>query len=246
MTRIIVIALLLGYAAAAPQTEQESLISIVDLSLSGSPLLLRGDLIAYDKPTEQLRYSVKGKISVTNSSSKPIVLTVVSLKGTNVPGVNDTSSQDYYFSELFDPQSTEEREWAFGPFVSRIEVKSDEGTKWVDIEPARGAQQKVTASVLFVQFADGSTWGDRDEAKAALASRRNSVKRLTALATLYRDDGERAFIDDLLKPSDLPAILSLQYFCRNSDDKSKVVDRLFRMLASAEVHARMMKPSEQR
>lgn len=159
MNRIILIALLVVCAAAAPQKEQESLISIVDRSPSGSPLLVEGDVIAYDKPREQLRYSVKGRTSLTNVSSKPILLTVVSLKGTNVPSVHDRSSQDYYFSELFEPRSTDEREWTFGSFVSRMEVKSEEGTKWVDIEPSRTAQQEVTATVLFVQFADGSTGG---------------------------------------------------------------------------------------
>jgi len=158
--------------------------------------------------------------------------------------VNDTSSHDYYFSELFEPQSTEEREWTFGPFVSRMEVKSDEGTRWVDIEPSRTAQQKVIASVLFVQLGDGSTWGDQDEAKAALAVRRDSVKRLFDLESIYRREGEAAFIDDLSKPTDLPVISVLQNLCNQSHDKSKVVDRLFRMIATAEEHARMLRSSQ--
>jgi len=164
----------------------------------------------------------------------------VSLVGTNVPGVNDTSLHEYYFSELFEPRSTEEREWTFGPFVSRTEVTSEEGKKWVDLEPARGAQQKVSASVLFVQFADGSTWGDREEAKAALATRRESVKRLFELESIYRHEGEAAFVEDLAKPTDLPVISGLQDLSNHSD-MSKIVDRLVRLTSLIEEHRRSMK-----
>ncbi len=246
MNRVILFALLAGCAATSAQEPAGiSVISIVDHSPSGSPLVVKGDVTAYDKPAEQLRYSAKVRTSVTNASSKPIVLTVISLTGENVPGMNDKSSHDYYFPEMFEPQSTEEQEWTFGPFVSRTEVKVDGGSKWVDVEPERGAVQKVTATVLFVQFADGSTWGDRDEAKSALAVRRDSVKRLVHLSSVYRREGEAAFIDDLSKPTDLPAISTLQYLCNHNDDKTKVVDRLIRMVATVEEHSRMMKSAKQ-
>lgn len=243
LNRIILFALLAGCAAASPQTERESSISIVNRSPGGSPLLVKGDVTAFDKPTEQLRFSVKGSVSITNVSSKPILLTVVSLKGTNVPGVDQRWSQDYYFDDLFEPQSTDEQELSSVPFVSRMEVKSSEGTQWVDMEPSRTAQQQVTASVLFVQFADGSTWGNRDEAKTALEVRRDTVKRLLDLESIYRREGEAALIEDLSKPSDLPTIWLLQDFCKRSDDKSRVVDRLLRLREASDDHARMVKPT---
>ena len=247
MRGIILFALLAGYAVAAPQqAEQESFISVVDRSFRGSPLLVKGNVTAKDRPREKLRYSVAGRVWLTNISSKPILLTIVSLEGTNVPGVNDKWSQDYYFSDSFEPQSTENHEWTFGPFVSRMEVKSDEGSKWVDLEPERGAPQKVTASVLFVQYADGSSWGDKEEANTVLAVRKQTIERLMALASIYREKGETALVDALSESTDLPAVSSLQNFCQHNNDKSKVVDRLFRMLATVDEHARMMKPSHQR
>jgi hypothetical protein len=213
----------------------------MDRSPSGSPLLVTGDVTVRDRPTERLRYSVEGRLSLTNASSKPILLTVVSLQGKNTPVINDTTSHDYYFSELFEPHSTENREWTFGPFVSQLEVKSGAVSKWVDIEPAGTAQQKGFASVLFVQYADGSTWGDAAKAKAALEVRHNGIERLKALESVYRREGEKVFIDDLSKPSYLPAISSLQNFRNHVDDKSKVVDQLFRMRATSDEHARILK-----
>jgi hypothetical protein len=242
MKAILLIALLTGSAAAVPQqAEQESLISITDRSSTGSPLLVKGDVTAKDRPTEKLRYSVSGRVSLTNVSSKPILLTVVSFEGTNAPGVNDRWSQDYYFSDPFEPESTMDHEWTFGPFVSRMEVKSEGGSKWVDLEPERGAQQRVIASVLFIQYADGSSWGDKEEANTALAVRQETVKTLTALASIYRENGETALVRALSESTGLPAVSSLQNFCQHSDDKSKVVDRLFRTLATVDEHARTMK-----
>lgn len=242
MSRLVFIVLVAGCAAVSAQpAERISVISIVDHSPKGSPLSVKGDVTAYDKPAQQLRYSVKGRISVTNTSAKPVILTVVSLVGTNVPGVNDTAFHDYYFSDLFEPRSTEEREWGFGPFVSRTGVQSEEGKKWVDIESSSTAQEKVTASVLFVQFADGSTWGDRDEAKAVLASRREIVKRLFALDSIYRREGEAALIDELSEPTELPVISELQDLRNHSDDIGKVVDRLVRTISLIEEHRRRMK-----
>jgi hypothetical protein len=245
--RIILIALLIGCAAAAPQqAEKESLVSIVDRSSSGSPLVIRGNVTARDNPTNPLRYSIEGKISLTNVSSKPVFLTVVSLQGTNVPGINDRWSDDYYFSEPFEPQAIEDREWTFGPFVSRMEVKSDEGSKWVDIQPERSTQQKIAAWVLFVQYADGSTWGDPEKAKDALEERNQSIRKLRTLELVYRRQGEKALVDELLKPTFLPAILSLQNQCKNTDDKSIVVDQLLRMRAASDEHARMLKVTQGR
>lgn len=242
MKEIFLIALLAGCAVAAPQqAEQESLIPITDSSSSDSPLLVKGDVTAKDRPTEKLRYSVARRVSLTNISSKPILLTIVAFKGTNVPGVNDTWSHDYYFSDPFEPQSTEDNEWTFGPFVSRMEVKSDGGSNWVDLEPERGAPKKVTASVLFVQYADGSSWGDKEEANSILGVRQETVKTLTALASIYREKGETALVNALSESTGLPAVSSLQNFCQHSDDKGKVVDRLFRMLATVDEHARRMK-----
>jgi hypothetical protein len=241
MRGIILIALLAGCVIAASQPAgQESFISVVDRSSRGSPLLVKGDVTAKDKPTEKLRFSIAGRVSLTNVSSKPILMTIVSFEGTNVQ-LNYRWSQDYYFSDPFEPQSTENHEWTSGPFVSRMEVKSEGGSKWVDLEPERGAPQKVVASVLFVQYADGSSWGDKQEANTVLAVRRESVKKLMALASMYREKGETAFVDALSECTDLPAISSLQYFSQRSDDKSKVVDRLFRMLATVDEHVRTMK-----
>lgn len=242
MQRLVLLILFVACSVVeAQQAAQESVISIRDRSPSGGPLLVIGDVTVRDRPAERLRYSVEGRISLTNASSKPILITVVSLQGENTPRVNETTLHDYYFSEPFEPNSKEDREWNFGPFVSQVEVKSGGDSKWIDIEPERSAEKKVFASVLFVQYSDGSTWGDASTAKAALDSRRNTVKRLADLESVYRNEGEEIFINDLSKPTDLPAILLLQDFYKRTSDKSKVVDRFLRLREASDDHARMIK-----
>jgi hypothetical protein len=222
------------------QADEESFIPVVDSSSGNSPLEIKGDVRAFDTPAERARNAIVGRLSVTNVSSKPILLTVVSIKGTNVVGVNDTSIHDYYFSEPFEPQTSENQDWTYGPFLQQMGVRSDEGWKWVDVEPVKGVRQEVIASVLFVQYADGTSWGDREAAKDALIARAESTKSLTVLASIYRDEGKQAFLDSLMQPSNLNAIVTLQFFCEKTDDKGKVVDRLFRTLSKAEEHKRAM------
>jgi hypothetical protein len=67
-----------------------------------------------------------------------------------------------------------------------------------------------------------------------------------ALASIYREKGETALVDALSESTELPAVSSLEDFCQDNNDKSRVVDRLFRMLATVDEHARMMKSSHQR
>src|SRR4029077_14601171 len=114
------------------------------------------------------------------------------------------------------------------------------------LEPERGAPQKVTASVLFVQYADGSFWGDKEEANTVLAVRKETIGRLMALASIYREKGETAFVDALSERTDLPAVSSLEDFCQHNNNTGGVVHRLFRMLATVDEHARKMKSSHQR
>jgi mannitol/fructose-specific phosphotransferase system IIA component len=240
--RILVFALLLlgCTSVRSQQTDQETLIPVVDFSAANSPLEIEGDVRTFDKPAEQARFMIVGRLSVTNISSKPILLTVLKLKGINVVGVNDTSIRDYYFSEPFEPQKSENQEWTYGPFLQRAQLKTEEGPKWVDVEPIKAVRQEVIASVLFVQYADGTGWGDREAAKDALAAREETRNRLTALASIYRDEGEKAFVDSLMQPSNLNAVIMLQFICKKTDDKSKVVDRFFRILSKSDEHERLM------
>ena len=53
----------------------------------------------------------------------------------------------------------------------------------------------------YVQFADGSTWGDPDEAETALAEREVCLKELMDLARTYQTEGAAKFASSLTRQS---------------------------------------------
>jgi len=61
---------------------------------------------------------------------------------------------------------------------------------------AEGAKAKITSvegAVRFVQFDDGTTWGDPDAGKALLAQRQQKLAFLQKLVETYYESGEDAF-----------------------------------------------------
>ncbi len=234
MNRLVVLAFLVACAAAAAQqATRETFVPAADRSPSGSPIAVSGTFIVKDNPAELFQHSGEGEISLTNVSSKPILLTVLRLHMVGVRAADvDSRSDDFFFSEMLQAGASEtvEDSWRFGTTESDVDqISGGKGTP------------KANVSMFFVQYADGSTWGASAAAKVALDSRDNTVKRLMALESVYRQDGEKAFIDDLLKPSSLPTISVLQDFCKRTEDKTRMIDRFFRVLEASDNHARMLR-----
>ncbi len=238
MNRLVMLFLAGGCVmASAQQATQETFIPVVDRSPSGSPIAVSGTFIVKDEPAELFRHSGEGKISLTNVSSKPVLLTVlqIHMEVVRAPDM-DSRSDDNFFSNLLQPGSTDTvaDSWRFGTASSEAESMPREER----VTPG------ANVSMLFVQFADGSTWGDPTKAKTALEYRVNTVNRLMALESVYRADGENAFIDDLLKPTNLPAIWQLQDLCKHTEDKNKVLDLFFGVSHAADDHARGLRSTQ--
>jgi hypothetical protein len=157
------------------------------------------------------------------------------MEGVRAPDV-DSRSDDNFFSNLLQPGATDtlEESWRFGTASSGAESMPGE----------ERSTPSANVSMLFVQFADGSTWGDSASARTALESRTDTVSRLMALESIYRGDGENALIDDLLKPTALPVIWQLQDFCRHTEDKNKVLGLFFRVSQAADDHARGLRSTQ--
>jgi hypothetical protein len=65
------------------------------------------------------------------------------------------------------------------------------------------SNQAVTASaeIEFVQFQDGSTWGDSDTETEAFQARSATLQKLRSLQRVYAEQGEKAFLDALAEPT---------------------------------------------
>jgi hypothetical protein len=144
-----------------------------DLTAKGAPVSLR----------VKADHSDMGPYAaVRNNSSKGILLMFSIVKTTDDQGrvLPCEGRMDYAFkSGILAPQ--EER------FACPIDV-SDPGAKITE----------MAGAVLFVQFEDGTTWGNPDVAKNLLAARPQKLEFLKRLVQAYYESGQDAF-DAVLK-----------------------------------------------
>jgi hypothetical protein len=217
---------------------------------NGVPVLLSGTVTPADSRRARVRYSYKVSISATNVSDKSILLMITRVDINRELGEDNSLStterslttvdDDFFSSSLFDPGATRCTE-DFDPAATNMPGHSlaPFGDAPFDLgaEPPKTA---AVASVLFVQFADGSTWGDRKAAEEALHERSLTVDRLTFLEEVYRTKGEQPFLIELLKPSQPVTVAALQELYREKKDAALVIARLTAMLHDGDMHFRGM------
>ena len=165
--------------------------------------MLSGNATVTESPDQFMRYSLSVKISAQNTSKKEILLIVLEIEAkSDIFNVHGVTSQDYFFRpDSLIPLSTESIE-----FLSQRAVQSSEIYK-------SSKPFSVFTNVAFVQFVDGSTWGDIEIANESLRVRRVTSEKLEHLSAVYRIAGKKEFIEELMKPSDLPVIATLQQAC---------------------------------
>jgi hypothetical protein len=230
--KAVVIAMLLS--AWAVGSQQQSATSLTDVSQTGSPVVLSGTVTATDEVVSgSLRFSFRTNISAANVSRKSILLVVVkmNLTGANGLGIKHTRSNDYFFtSDIFYADMVEAIQETVGP-VGELLDKTETQT--------RGPT--AIAKVVFVQFLDGSTWGDPVESRDALQQRHDTLIHLELLRSTYQSKGEKEFLDELMQPSRLPGIGALQQLHKdNVNDPGIVIGKFTKMLNYAEIHQRGM------
>ena len=146
-----------------------------DVTPKGGPLSLSAAI----DPTDHQPY-----ITAHNNSGKGVlalsaVFESTDVKGETMPGV---TRQDYAFEKgVMGPK--EER--GIAPLMRPEET--------VKIDHAEGA-------VLFVQFEDGSIWGDSEAGKQILSTRPQRLEFLKHLVETYYTGGEAAFNTVLNQP----------------------------------------------
>lgn len=215
---------------------QQPTIPIIIAPQSGTPVTLYGTVTAADSRPARFRYSYRVNTSATNVSDKGILLMITQVQ-VNREVSDDklatterslTKIDDEFFnSSLFGPTATKTSDDFLAP-LDGLPADSE-------AEPAAAT---AVAKVLFVQFADGSLWGDGKAAEGALRERGLALERLRLLQETYWTMGEQQFLAELLKPSQLVAVRSLQGIYLENKDAGAVIERLTLMLHNGELHLR--------
>jgi hypothetical protein len=206
--------------------QKESDIPIVELSKAHAPVRITGQITTKDQPSDVIRYSIAGDIDLKNVSTQPIILMVARIdviSGLPVD-LNYSENEDYFFeSKILQP----------GSAAKLRQVLSKFGEPQGSRNPLVVTKPSARARTIFVQFLDGSTWGETAAAKQPLWDRRESLRRLEILEENYRTQGEEGFLKSLLQPTLLQPVMALQDIYHEKRDLSLVLARLNEMRENA-------------
>jgi len=144
------------------------------------------------------------------------------------PGLNLIQSNDYFFTgDVFTPGETAKVQSC--PISLVLRTKNADPADAVDSNT-----QRASARIKFVQFSDGSTWGEREYAAQVHHLRRATLDKLQSLQQIYSDSGERAFMDALEEPTGLPCFEQIKSECQSQNADSVCVrNAIQRMLTTA-------------
>ena len=205
-------------------------IALHDVSEHGAPLRVSGTISFEVDPSQAIRYTYRTEGSVANVSDRDVVLTAIHIEasGENAPGLDSNLVVDRFF----------------GPTVLRAgqSEKLDMppvsfGTPTVN--SSRPPIPVATAKVTFVQFVNGSTWGDADAGRRLIRQRRLTLWRLTKFEQDEQMvNAQGADVRELFNSFwnvQFPAVGALLSDCK-SKAGSCLIDGLHSMLQSAREH----------
>src|SRR5215831_19026130 len=210
---------------------QDHLTHYVLRTVSGhrNPIRVDGYLTFRDDPVANIRfYWVHA--SVKNLSKKSISYWSVRIetKVKSGPALNLSHSHDYFFTG------------------DALPLDGSESLESCPIElvlrPTNGEQKHATAPasvatvhVDWVQYSDGSSWGDLDAAARVHQERRYTLDKIQSLQKLYSEQGEKAFLDALEEPTADQCFEQTKAICRrqSTDSGSCVRKAIQQMLTTA-------------
>ena len=210
-----------------------------DVSQKGSPLSLSIGFFPGDP---------EPYIFARNNSNKGVLALVAvdTFKDATGQAYPGTTLQDYAFK--FGALKSHDERGIAPVYIPNIKTIykgiSNEGGKIVQEvqqvedppDPLKIKQAVGDGAVLFVQFEDGSTWGDVGAAKKMLDSRPQRLAFLKRLVETYYESGETAFEAVLNEPKPRSPEFSTA-MCLKGDaenDKTTTIDLAKKRLADAE------------
>lgn len=195
---------------------------IVAASIGTSPLCLSIHLTRCTINSEQL------DIVFANVSDQPIIAFIASLEvyAPNLNGGGDEYRSDHIFGNPLEPAESEP--WRDGA-RTRVSPARD------DIQPT---SPKAEEHVVFVQFADGATFGDKSAAESLLRDRQESLESLAHLQEIYARQGQEAF-SKALQESGAGGMLGIAQMEKQAGP-AQTFARIGRILANAKQHMAAM------
>lgn len=215
-------------------------LALHDVRKHRPPVRVSGTISFQDDPPQAIRYIYRTEGFLSNVSRKGILMTVVHFGagGVNTLGLNHSYEMDHFFSPaILQAGGLEKIE---GSPVSFGETTFD--GKPVPEQVGPHAHPKARAQVMFVQFVDGSTWGDVHVGREFILSRRSSLAELKRLEQVLNAQGPEAFAHELSNSAaslQFPALLALTNECK-SKAGSCLIDELHSMLQAAAEHQAAM------
>jgi hypothetical protein len=196
-------------------------VPLIDKSGAASPFEVIGSLLLREAVHgNQLEWSWGQKVAIKNVSGKAVLLFIATLteigrypKGQHAaPGDGPTyvTEDDRFFSEnLIQP----------GESVTLRDAEPGTPNVACGVNPAEKSNPIAEHWLSFVQFSDGSTFGDPAEARDALALREKILRGLRELNQSYAEHGEQGFAAKLKEQSPSSATAPFrQIFTKYSED----------------------------
>ena len=197
-----------------------------DAALSGSPIAATGKISVRETvAANEVTSSWDEDISATNRSTKSILLLIGDFDAIGPHSDGGTwLTMEYFFG---DPISS-------GETFSL--VKRTFGRGFCCINPLQTHEPKATFRLMFVQFLDGSTFGDPAKAKDALANRDRTLKALRTLAQVAAGDKQRfqSQLEQQLRLDDTLGVFACIRQTQEQNGTDAAIARTYKILDAAE------------
>jgi hypothetical protein len=210
-------------------------VRLTDISLAGSPVEVSGTLSFDDDPSQTLRYSNQIVGHLRDKSAKDILLVIVHFRGggPRAAALDLTFQQEYFFT------SDVLQAGASKPFQSRptrFGIATINGNPVEESIDELYSAPRATAETVFVEFSDGTTWGDLESARDGFKERLQTLNELSQFEGLLRAKGPEALSEQLSKDRFVPeCISSLRNTC-SGKTSACLSEGVRLMLEAAKLH----------
>jgi hypothetical protein len=189
----LVISVCIGCPRIGAGQERAVVVPVQDKSEPNSPLQVSGELSFADTViANEVETAHSELVKVRNISDKPILLVVASLDEAgprSSPEDFDLTTDNFFKDKPIQPgdevtllQQPRGERYTINPFKSAT---------------GEGRSPKAEFRLQFVQFADGSIFGNLETGKKYIASRQSTLSALKALDKAYREQGESGLLQTL-------------------------------------------------
>jgi hypothetical protein len=209
-------------------------VPVTDLSAPGSPLQISGNVSFTDQLLgNSVVSSSNYKLTARNVSGRGIVFVLVRFEASGGRGggmLHSFQWENFFSNEVIAPEKT---------FVLARSVGEHQTSCCVNpLEPA--ASPKAEVNVMYSEFDDGSTYGDRSEAATVFATRSMVIEGLRQLDALKGDEDFVRLLGQNLTSADADDFLEILRSIQKRDGIQAVRAKVRRDLGNAARHLAQM------